>query len=243
MIGMYSSKWSPLKLITLVFISTLFFASGAVAQTTSSPYSRYGIGDLGVKGYGQGFSLGGTHIAMQNDTIPMFFINNGNPASYSNMRLVTAEVGANYSRTTLQSSTAKKTINNASLGYISLAFPFKKWWGASAGLIPFSSVGYKISDEQDITNVGNVKFLYEGTGGINQVYFGNGIKPLYGLPRMYQTSAKYRALKSLKRSDNTLKTCQEVYADMQKNPSCHEPQKVFAKFIVRCQRFLPFWKY
>lgn len=213
---MYSSKWSPLKLITLVFISTLFFASGAVAQTTSSPYSRYGIGDLGVKGYGQGFSLGGTHIAMQNDTIPMFFINNGNPASYSNMRLVTAEVGANYSRTTLQSSTAKKTINNASLGYISLAFPFKKWWGASAGLIPFSSVGYKISDEQDITNVGNVKFLYEGTGGINQVYFGNGIKPLYGLPRMYQTSAKYRALKSLKRSDNTLKTCQEVYADMQK---------------------------
>ncbi len=200
-----------LLLLTLCIAST-----SAKAQTTSSPYSRYGIGDVGGKGFGQGFPMGGTYIALQNDTTQMFFINNGNPASYSNMRLVTAELGANYNRLTLQDAVDKKTVNNASLSHIALAFQLKKWWGASVGLVPFSSVGYKISDEQEITNVGTVKFLYEGTGGINQVYFGNGIKPLYGLPRNYQLSKKYRALKSLKHEDNTPKTCKELFEDSQK---------------------------
>src|SRR3989344_1931915 len=106
--------------------------------------------------------MGGTYIGLQNDTTQMFFINNGNPASYSNMRLVTAELGANYNRLTLQDAVDKKTVNNASLSHISLAFQLKKWWGASVGLVPFSSVGYNISDEQEIANVGTVKFLYEG---------------------------------------------------------------------------------
>lgn len=214
------SKSNNFRSIVSLFIllTTLSFSTEfAIAQqNSSSPYSRYGVGDIGGKGFGQGFALGGTHIALQNDTTAMFFINNGNPASYVNMRLVTAELGANYNRLTLQSADAKKTINNASLGYISLAFPFKKWWGASAGLIPFSSVGYKVSDEQEITNIGTVKYLYEGTGGINQVYFGNAIKPLYGLPRNYFMSSKYRTLKSLKHADNTPKTCQEIFVDRNK---------------------------
>ncbi|MDQ3047676.1 MAG: hypothetical protein M3R27_09025 [Bacteroidota bacterium] len=184
------------------------------AQTgTSSPYSRYGIGDLSGKGYSQGFALGGTHIAMQNDSTQMFFINSGNPASYSNIRLTTIELGANYVRNRLESTAFNKTINNASLGYISLAFPLKKWWGASIGLVPYSSVGYNISDRQEIYQVGTVDFLYEGTGGVNQVYFGNGIKPFYGLPRMYARSAKYKALMSPRKADNTLKTAQELSND------------------------------
>ena len=73
-------------------------------------------------------------------------------------------------------------MNNASLSHIALAFPIKKWWGASVGLIPFSSVGYKISDEQDITNIGTVKYLYQGTGGINQVYFRQRIKTILYFP-------------------------------------------------------------
>ena len=211
-------KWNNLKStpsILLLFI-VFCFASSAMAQNTSSPYSRYGVGDVGAKGFGQNFSLGGTHIAMQNDSTSMFFINNGNPASYTNMRLVTAELGAKYNRITLQDATEKQTVNNASLGYISLAFPIKKWWGSSVGLIPFSSVGYKISDEEEVANVGTVNYLYQGTGGINQVYFGNGIKPFYGFPRMFFMSDKYAALKSLKKADNTLKTCKELFDDKEK---------------------------
>jgi hypothetical protein len=198
--------------VTFVILNTLLLSS-SFAQTTSSPYSRYGIGDIGGKGYSQGFALGGTHIAMQNDSVPMFFINSGNPASYTNMKLTTAELGVNYNRMQLQNATDKKTINNASLGYISLAFPIKKWWGASVGLVPFSAVGYKVSDEQDITNIGTVKYLYEGSGGINQVYLGNGIKPFHNVPRKFQNSKKYAQLNSRKHSDMTLKNCHELYQD------------------------------
>jgi hypothetical protein len=188
---------SKLKLIVFVFVVLTVFSSTntiSAQKATSSPYSRYGIGDVTGKGFGQNFAMGGTTIAVQNDTTPYFYINTGNPASYSNVRLTTAELGVNYNRVELQNSTSKKIINNVSFAYLSLAFPFKKWWGGSFGLLPFSSVGYQVSDHQSITNIGNVDFLYDGSGGVNQVYFGNGIKPLYGLPRMFTRSKKYSRL-------------------------------------------------
>ena len=190
---------SSIKLILSAFfvLNTMYsiYNTSTAQVTNSSPYSRYGIGDISGRGFAQGFAMGGTTIAMQNDSTPIFFINTGNPASYSGIRLTTAELGENFNRTQLQSSTAKKTINNASLAYLSLAFPIKKWWGVSIGLLPYSSVGYKVSDHQDVTGGGGVDFLYEGSGGINQVYFGNGIKPLYGLPDNFLRSKKYEKLK------------------------------------------------
>lgn len=211
-----SKKVRSIVFAFIVLHFLYFINNTSLAQSTSSPYSRYGIGDIGGKGYSQSFALGGTYIAMQNDTVPMFFINNGNPASYANMRLVTAELGVNVTRAQLQTSNVKETVNNASLGFISLAFPFKKWWGGSVGLIPFSSVGYKVSDEQEFSNIGTVNYLYEGSGGINQVYFGNGIKPFYGLPRRYQMSSKYAGLRSPRKADQSLKNCHELYRDNNK---------------------------
>ncbi len=200
---------SKLKLIVFVFfvLGTLYsIHSTSTAQVTnSSPYSRYGIGDLSGKGFAQGFAMGGTNTALQNDSTPVYFINTGNPASYSNIHLTTAELGENFNRTALQSTNAKKTINNASLAYLSLAFPVNRWWGASFGLIPYSSVGYKVSDHQEINNIGGVDFLYEGSGGVNQVYWGNGIKPFYGLPQLFLKSKRYNRLKGEKNYSKTNK--------------------------------------
>jgi hypothetical protein len=201
-------------LITCNLLLTTSFAQTA----TSSPYSRYGIGDIPGKGFGQGFAMGGTTIAIQNDSTPYYYINTGNPASYSNMRWTTAEVGLNYNHVLLQNASTQKTIHNASLAYVALAFPFyKKWWGASIGLVPFSSVGYKVSDHQEIPSVGGVDYLYEGSGGINQLYFGNGIKPFPRLAGKFLHSAKYARLNTSIRPDKTQKTCQEAYKDYMKS--------------------------
>ncbi len=194
-IGVRNTTFSLL----IITIYLLTFSSTAFAQGTSSPYSRYGIGDLNNKNTGQAVSMGGTNIAMQNDSVPMFFINPSNPASNSNIRLTTAELGLSYTRVQLESATNKQTINNASISYFSLGFPLKKWWGGSIGLIPLSSVGYKVTDQQAIDNIGTVNYLYEGSGGVNQIYFGNGIKPLYGLPNLFVKSKKYKALKDAKK--------------------------------------------
>jgi len=188
---------SPLFFLFIVFC---IIHTTSIAQiSNSSPYSRYGIGDLSGKGYAQGFAMGGTNIAMQTDTTPMFFINSGNPASYSNIRLTTAELGVNFNSIQLQNSSATKTVNNASVGYVSLAFPITKWWGSSIGLTPYSTVGYKVSDHQDINTVSGVDFLYQGSGGVNQIYWGNGIKPLYALPRQFLLSKRHERLEEEKK--------------------------------------------
>lgn len=184
----------------LIVILSLFFAVGHLcsfgqSSNTSSPYSRYGVGDLIGKGYAQGFALGGTHIALQNDSTPIFFINNGNPASYANTSLTTAELGLNYSLVKMENRTTKNIAHNAALAYVSLAFPVKKWWGSSIGLIPFSTVGYAIASHSELSSAGDVEYLYEGSGGINQVYFGNAIKPLYGVPGAFLRSKRYERLK------------------------------------------------
>lgn len=183
-----------LAFFALCFWSSLHFSS--FAQTsTSSPYSRYGLGDINGRGFSQSFGMGGSMIGVQNDSTPMFFINSGNPASYPYLRLVTAELGMSYNRVILQNSSQKKTVHSAALAYLSFAFPIKRWWGTCIGLAPYSSVGYNVSDHQDITNVGGVDFLYEGSGGVDQLYFGNGFRPLYGLSKMFQNSKKYERLK------------------------------------------------
>jgi hypothetical protein len=193
-----------LKLVFLLFIihavPTLSFAQ---SSNTSSPYSHYGIGDVQGKAFAQGFAMGGSYIALQNDSTQLFFINAGNPASYANSRLTVAELGLNYSAVQLQNTTDKQFVHNASLGYVSLAFPIKKWWGSSFGILPYSSVGYAISDHKDVVSAGDVEFLYEGSGGFNRVYFGNAIKPLYGVPGAFLKSKKYTRLK-LEKKDSVI---------------------------------------
>lgn len=184
-----------LKLVILFFIVyATSIRSFAQSSNTSSPYSRYGMGDLPGKGFAQGFAMGGSHIALQNDTTELFFINSGNPASYANLRLTAAELGLNYSGVQLVNRSNTQLVHNASLAYVALAFPIKKWWGSSLGLLPYSSVGYAISDSSIVKSVGQVDYLYEGSGGINQLYWGNAIKPLYGLPDAFRNSKKYARL-------------------------------------------------
>lgn len=216
-----------LKSVALIFLLLSILHNFSIAQSTNSPYSRYGIGDIGNKVYGQGFALGGTTIAYQNDTTAMYFINTSNPASYAGMRLTTVELGVNYNRIRLLSSETQKNMNNASFGYISIAFPFKKWWGGSLGLIPYSSVGYNIKDEQTITNIGTVKLLYEGTGGLSQAYFGNGITPMIGLQKKYLKSEKHAALISKKD-----KLPQQVYDDYRKDKKKQNVRKLLKTAAV-----------
>jgi hypothetical protein len=190
------------------FILGFFFSFSFVAkaqEATNSPYSAYGIGDVNPKSFGNTYAMGGATIAMQNDTTPMYFINNANPASYSSVRFTTADLAIRFNRTQLQTSGDKQATNTGAIGHLALVFPIKKnWWGASAGILPYSSVGYKVSQSTTITNVGDVDLLYVGNGGLNQAYFGNAVKPLYWLPAAFLQSKKYEQLKQEK-NDSLIK--------------------------------------
>ena len=154
----------------------LFFAYLTVnsQNNTSSPYSFYGIGTLDFKGTSENRAMGG--VSVYNDSIHMNF---RNPASYTgkNMfsfnnegRLVKFTVGLGHNETNLKTSDNSSKTTNTSFEYLGLNIPMGKF-GLGFGLIPHSSVGYKLqsSNEED-----QLQYKYYGNGGLNKTFLGIG---------------------------------------------------------------------
>ncbi|HET6243461.1 MAG: hypothetical protein H0V01_07940 [Bacteroidetes bacterium] len=155
-------------LFVLVVLS--MFCIQLNAQVSSSPYSRYGLGELNKGTFSQNFSLANTAIGLRNPG----FINIGNPASYSAFDLTVFEAGLSGNYSEFSSHTSSFTAYNASFAYLGFGLPIMPWWGMSFGLLPFSSTGYNIISEREIENIGAITERYQGSGGINKVYWGNG---------------------------------------------------------------------
>jgi len=150
------------------FIVAVFILSTSIAlaqEGTRSPYSYYGIGTLKFKGTTENRSMGG--ISILSDSIHM---NLQNPAAIADLRLVNYTVGASHQYTTLNTANESQKASATSLEYIAVGIPMGKF-GASFGLIPYTSVGYQIEsvDGDDITQ-------YGGTGGVNKVFLNLGYK-------------------------------------------------------------------
>jgi hypothetical protein len=145
------------------------------AQTSnSSPYSRFGLGKLNANSNTLIMSLGGSSYAVRNP----LFVNPYNPASYTSFDTTSFvfDAALQAKMMTLSTNTNSYKVNDASLAYITMGFPIFKWWKISLGLLPYSTVGYLIGSDSVIENLGNVRYGYTGSGGINKAYFGNGFK-------------------------------------------------------------------
>jgi len=156
-----------IKKIT-VSICLLFSFTLVAQEGTSSPYSFYGIGDVKFKGTVENRSMGG--LSVLPDSIHM---NIQNPAHYASLKLTNFAIGATYanskSKTEVQEGKARRT----SLDYLAIAVPVGKL-GIGFGLIPYSSVGYKI--EKRVTATNPIYSNYTGVGGINKVFVGLAYK-------------------------------------------------------------------
>ncbi len=137
-------------------------------EGTSSPYSFYGIGDVRFKGTLENRSMAG--VAVEQDSIHM---NLQNPASYANLKLTTFTLGGTYGTTTLKNNTESANATRTTLDYLAVGLPLGKF-GFGFGLIPYSSVGYKIESISDSGTENNKRF--NGTGGLNKAFFGVGYK-------------------------------------------------------------------
>jgi len=163
------------KFFFIIFGLIVALTFNVVGQTRiASPYSRYGLGDLQNVNYLGNISMGGISYGYRNPSS----VNYANPASYTafDTNSFVFETGLNSQTVQLKTTNLSEVTNYTSLSYLTFGFPVTKWWGASMGLLPYSSVGYKISDYTSMPEVGKVKYLYEGDGGLNQFYFGNGFK-------------------------------------------------------------------
>ena len=170
---MRRTKTAPVLILFLL----MFFASESTwAQASiSSPYSRYGVGELWYNHYSVTLAaMGNVGYAIKSDN----YLNIKNPASYTGFDSTSFlfNISALGMYTTLKTTNISQGADYGSLGYVLFGLPITKRWRASFGLIPFSHVGYYVYDEEIVEDVGRVRFIYEGAGGLNQLHLGNGFK-------------------------------------------------------------------
>ena len=121
-------------LLILVFFSSVLNAQNG----STSPYSSGGLGERNFNGTQAARHMGGLDVFT--DSI---HANLNNPASYGFLKLTTFSVGVHYKSNNLASDTASQNTDTASLDYLSISIP-AGIFGFGFGIIPFTSVGYRI---------------------------------------------------------------------------------------------------
>lgn len=140
-------------------------SSETEAQQTTSPYSMYGYGLLGDRATSMQRQMGGIGYAMAGGRQ----INAMNPASYASIDSLTFlwDMGASISFVRRHEGNLKDKLTGGGLDYITMQFPITKYLGGSAGLLPYSSVGYAFGND-----VSHGALEHQGSGGINEAYIG-----------------------------------------------------------------------
>lgn len=156
-------------MIRKILLSAFLFVSvvGIAQEGSKSPYSFFGIGELRAKGTNYDKTLGGLGVMMR-DSIR---INLQNPAGYAGLRLTNYALGLTYNSIELESDETTANTDNATVDYLTLAFPLTKKIGVGFGFLPFSSVGFEL---QNTDSLAGVTSRFQGTGGINRLFLGVG---------------------------------------------------------------------
>lgn len=150
----------------IVSFGLLFSVVSVAQEGTASPYSYYGIGDVRFKGTAENRMMGG--LGILNDSV---HINLQNPAAYSALKLTTFSVGGSHNTTNFRTNSASDDATRTTVDYLAIAFPAGKF-GFGFGLIPYSSVGYKVRNLTSELDVAGRQ--YTGKGGLNKVFLGGG---------------------------------------------------------------------
>jgi hypothetical protein len=170
-------------LFTFLFAVIVLNASAQSTATTSSPYSRYGIGDVSDQLLPQNIGMGG--ISTATNIIGGYnSINVLNPAAYGKINLTTIDIGGAADIITLgKNGYADQRNTSARLSHLLFAFPVSKSSALSFGLLPYSQVGYSYKQTYTRVNPNTaspadtnaVAVTSSGEGGLSKAYLGYGV--------------------------------------------------------------------
>jgi hypothetical protein len=160
----------------LSFIVFLLLGSLYTTAQQNSPFSRYGLGETyprqnivsrGMAGIGSTYGNGQS-------------VNFANPASYSDLKIVTYDIGITLDSRTLKSTSPVQKYNSVNLApaYVALGMPISKKHnlGLAFGLRPLTRIGYSIQENRRTASAGkdSMLYVYEGDGGLYQAFVGVG---------------------------------------------------------------------
>lgn len=159
---------------------------------TFSPYTFYGLGDFHTQGSANLRAMGGASMGYRNFAMPYGvngIINYTNPASLSATprNSFHFNFGMEGSNHYLRSTDKNTSFNTFNIRDIAFQTPLYKGIGLGISITPFSSVGYRIQREetdedilQQLLTGGAIgaKYLYAGTGDVNQAKLSLGWQPV-----------------------------------------------------------------
>ena len=161
-------------LVALVMFPALLFAQ--FNNNTSSPYSRYGLGELHSYSFGRSTAMGGASIASRNGEQ----INLGNPASFDAVDSLgfMFEFAIDGKSSNFKNDIGNASVSDVNFQYFALNFQINNRMGTSLGLVPFTDVGYNVVVDEDIENTGPVRTTYYGAGTISNAFLGLSVEPI-----------------------------------------------------------------
>jgi len=154
-------------LVLAVFLTAPMFAQ----EGNTSPYSYYGIGLRSFTGTVENQGMGG--ISILGDSI---HVNLQNPAGFGALRLTNFTLGGSRKDVRLSSDGGDGINTSTTLDYLALGFPIAKNMGAGFGLMPYTSVDYKITNRD-----GDLYERFMGRGGLNKAFVSWGYEFLQGV--------------------------------------------------------------
>lgn len=161
-------------------------AAQGAAVNAYSPYTMFGIGELHTIGAAPMRSMGGVGVAWRSSQMVSML----NPAGYSATlrKSFIFDFGAEayflqntqnkYDAAGDYSHRTKNAKNIVNFHEIAVQMPLAKGLGLGLSLMPYSSVGYKMSgvesSDQIVGNIGTATYDYSGDGDVTEVKLGIG---------------------------------------------------------------------
>lgn len=176
--------------------------AGPKATKENSPYSRYGIGDLGNQRNSLLRGMGGAATAY-ND---VFSVNSYNPATYSFLKVTTLDFAFEGRTRSINMGNQNTSSGTATISYITLGIPMGKYAGMAAGITPMSNIYYNAtSDTININGIGNTVKSYSGSGSLQYAYLGfsgqyKGLSIGFNAGYVFGTTSNSRSLLNMSSS-------------------------------------------
>lgn len=176
----FKKKFIAVSWLLLVLPASVWAQGSSI--NTFSPYTFHGLGDFAAQGPAWIRSIGGTGIAYRSGMM----VNYLNPAGLSAMGRNTFifDVGLEgqnfYSRT----AETRTSYNSMNINNVALQFSVYRKMGIGVSVTPLTNVGYRVdmfeTDPEILAELGQVRYFFNGSGGITQAKIGYGVELFKG---------------------------------------------------------------
>ncbi|MBX2899775.1 MAG: hypothetical protein KF775_08990 [Cyclobacteriaceae bacterium] len=161
------------KNFTLALGFCLLVSGVLNAQVANTPFSFRGLGDYYGNALAHNQGMAGVGVSNPQ----YFYLNNQNPALLVFNRFTVFEGGFIGQHNTIKGNGASEKSGNGNLNYLMMGLPIKMGkWSSSFGISPYSGVNYRTNyRDQIVGTTEEVEVEETGKGGLNQVFFANGV--------------------------------------------------------------------